>query len=257
MYLQITTRCNMKCSHCCYSCRPGKGKHMDYHTAIDAIAFARNYTETISIGGGEPTLHPRFFDILRFCLQDFDYVWMATNGSQTKAMWRLHNIIENCDYESFEREDYCTCGEEDCYCEPEGLIAQDGKLYVALSLDHFHDRDKVDERIEQLWERMSARQNSHYEIRDVTRSRNGVADQGRAKRTGAGWGDHCVCSDHIVRPDGKIKMCGCTGAPVIGNIWSGIEDKWRLYMDEEHDSPEMNFNYTNCYIATQKRRKEP
>ena len=49
MYLQITTKCNMKCDHCCYSC--GKwGKHGEYETIIDAIAFIRNWNdETISI----------------------------------------------------------------------------------------------------------------------------------------------------------------------------------------------------------------
>lgn len=232
MYLQITTKCNMTCAHCCYSCTM-RGKHMDYSTAIDAIAFARNYNdESISIGGGEPTLHPRFFDILRHCLNDFEHVWMATNGSQTKTMLRLANIIDGCDYDSFDLGDYCTCDpddRDDCYCEPDGLIYQEDKLSVALSQDHFHD--DIDRRVVDLWTRRANKHgHSHFELRDVSRS---VAATGRAKKTGSGWGEHCVCSDHIIKPDGKIRLCGCERSPVIGDVWNGIKQEWqdRIYSD--------------------------
>jgi len=204
---------------------------MDFQTALHAIGFATDYgTDTISIGGGEPTLHPRFFDILKECLREFDYVWMATNGSKTKIMYRLASIIENRDYENFEcdEDDYPDC------------IFQEDKLSVALSQDCFHD--PIDERIVALWRKRSQSRSSYYEIRDVTRNMHGVVAQGRAKRTGSGWNEkECVCADHVIRPDGSIKMCGCTGAPVIGDIWSGIDDKWKpvLWSDEYSDS--------NCY----------
>lgn len=222
MYLQITNKCNMRCAHCCYSCN-SHGKHMDFQTALHAIGFATDYgTDTISIGGGEPTLHPRFFDILKECLREFDYVWMATNGSKTKIMYRLASIIENRDYENFEY----------------GIFQED-KLSVALSQDCFHD--PIDERIVSLWEKRSQSRNGHYEIRNVTHSMSGVAAQGRAKRTGSGWGEHCVCTDHVIRPDGSVKMCGCTGAPIIGDIWNGIDDKWDPVLQSE------KYLNSNCY----------
>ena len=80
MYLQITTKCNMTCSHCCYSCNKN-GKHADFNTIIDAIAFARDCDESISIGGGEPTLHPDFFRILKHCIEEpfIDKVILGVN----------------------------------------------------------------------------------------------------------------------------------------------------------------------------------
>lgn len=250
MYLQITTKCNMKCAHCCYSCNKN-GKHMDYQTAWSAIQFIRDEycDETISVGGGEPTLHPRFFDILNQCLKYFDYVWMATNGSQTKAMYRLHNIINGCDYESFEREDYCQCGNpDDCYCEPKDLIYQEDKLSVALSLDHFHS--PINQRIEDLWRRNSLANKHHYEIRNVTSSMSGIIAQGRAKRTGSGWNtDECVCPDIFIRPDGKLKACGCNNSPIIGDIWNGVEDRWLKVIQSDA------FSYANCFNSYLKRTK--
>ncbi len=48
MYIQITTKCNMTCEHCCYSCNKN-GKHGDYSTMIDSIAFARETMTIISL----------------------------------------------------------------------------------------------------------------------------------------------------------------------------------------------------------------
>jgi len=233
MYLQITTRCNMKCPHCCYSCRPGAGKHMEYAIAIDAINFALDHTECITIGGGEPTLHPKFFDILRTCLDSFDYVWMATNGSNIKAMRRLANIIDGNDYESFDIENYCTCSKqverENCDCYPEDTIHQEDKLSVALSQDWAHD--DIDQWVVDYWTRRSKHQYSHFEIRNVFASSAGATSQGRAKKTGSGTGDHCPCDSIIIKPSGKLKLCGCTNSPTIGDIWQGILPKWQKFME--------------------------
>jgi hypothetical protein len=66
--------------------------------------------------------------------------------------------------------------------------------------------------------------------------------EGRAKKTGSGWNeDDCVCADLFVRPDGKIKLCGCQKAPVIGDTRSGIDDKWAEIMQTD------DFNDTQCH----------
>lgn len=234
----------MACDHCCYSCRPGKGQHMDFSTALDAIAFAADYTESISIGGGEPTLHPRFFDILSACLSRFDYVWLATNGSQTKSMHRLANIIDGNDAASFDPEDYCTCETEEeresCYCEPSGLIYQEDKLSVALSTDHYHD--PIDSRIEALWRRRAgAHRHSHFELRDNSRH---VINTGRAMKSGAGLeNDRCCCSDLFIRPDGKIKACGCARSKIIGDVWRGFTQEGEKLLDSG------KFRATSCYFG--------
>ena len=218
---------------------------MDYSTVVDAIRFASNYDDSISIGGGEPTIHPRFFDILDFALRGFNFVWMATNGSQTKAMYRLANIIDGCDYESFD----CNCSEENleeygCECD-HPYIQQEGKLSVALSQDSFHD--PIDERIVKLWSnRARKHEHSHFEIRNVAASWRSIAGQGRAKKNGY-TDEHCVCDSIIIKPDGKLRLCGCTRSPVIGDIWSGIEDKWQKVIEDNK-----GYQGTNCYKSITK-----
>ena len=213
----------MACSHCCYSCRPGKGKHMQNWS--DAICFASDYTENISIGGGEPTLHPDFFEILFYSTERFYHTWLATNGKKTKTMFKLADILNN-EYYPEDEDDY--------------MYIESDKLSVALSQDCFHD--PIDQRVVDLWKR------NKWEIRDVTRSHDGVTAQGRAKRTGSGWGEHCPCSTQIIKPDGSIKLCGCERAPIIGDIYKGIESKWKKVINSEA------FRYYDCW-TDYKRRK--
>jgi len=247
MYLQITTKCNMTCAHCCYSCNR-KGKHADYSTVIDAIAFCRSMNdEVISIGGGEPTLHPRFFDILKRCLDDFNYVWFATNGSQTKTMFRLADILDGNDYGDNQNNPYNPDTDEDSYYEWQDEhfngIQQENKLTVALSQDYFHN--PIDDRIVDIWTKRANKhsRSSGYEIRNVTQSRNGIIKQGRAIRTG-NWQDDkgCVCPDIIVKPDGSLRPCGCTKSPRIGDIWNGIDEKWKDIIQNDE-----GYRDTNCY----------
>lgn len=51
-----------------------------------AIDYAGDCTEVVSLGGGEPLLHPDFEKILFKCLghENIDYTWLATNGLETE-----------------------------------------------------------------------------------------------------------------------------------------------------------------------------
>lgn len=231
----------MTCDHCGYNCNM-KGKHGEFETICKAIAFARDNfgNESISIGGGEPTMHPDFFKILDYCLNEFDYVWLATNGNFTDKMWRLSNIINNCDYESFD--DYCTCETDEerdnCDCYPKGVIYQENKLTVALSLDPWHN--PIDERLKNHWIKQSSQhKHSGFEIRDVSRN---ISANGRGKNLTDKKG--CLCSDIVCKPDGKLKLCGCNNAPKIGDICNGISEKWSDYMLTDDYS---NYNCFNKY----------
>ena len=244
MYLQITTKCNFHCGHCAFSCNM-KGKHAEYNTVIDMIAYARdNGEESITLGGGEPTLHPRFFDILEYSLRNFENVFFVTNGSQTEKMFRIANIIDDCDFESscFK----CTCDKETlehdgCQCDHPYIYA-DGKLSVDLSLDPFHN--PIDNRIKDLWKKRSSQHTrSNFHIRDTS---DHISGQGRAKKNGYDF-THCICSNIILKPDGKIRLCGCTRSPVIGDIWEGIDQKWQdvIYENEGYQN-------SNCYRDIEK-----
>jgi len=224
MYLQITTKCQMHCAHCCYSCNKN-GKHMERHVWQQAVRFAEEYdSEVTVIGGGEPTLHPDFFEILRRCLDNFNYVWMATNGGRTKTMRRLADILDGEDYQEDEEGIFPISQEQFC---------------VALSLDYFHD--PINEKIEALWKRRAEKRGSGYEIRDVTKSPNSPIGVGRAKKTNSGWATGCCCSEVQIIPSGKIKLCGCRNSPIIGDVHFGIEDKWKEYMDTD------KYRDTNCF----------
>lgn len=253
MYLQITTKCNMKCEHCGFSCNKN-GKHMDLDTFEIAINYIKDYADIITIGGGEPTLHPDFFRILKTCLENFDHVWLATNGSQTRKMLRLASILDDDDISylsenhlPFQKDDET----EDEYDERiDGLvysnaIMNEGKLGVALSQDYYHD--PIDQRVIDLWTR-KAKQNTYgnsngFEIRNVTQSHSGVSATGRAKRNGIGQSNRCICSDLIIKPDGNIKACGCTKSPIIGDIFNGIKDEYQEIIDSDE------FRETNCYFG--------
>ncbi len=47
----------------------------------------------------------------------------------------------------------------------------------------------------------------------------------------------------MLKHDGKIKMCGCTNSPIIGDIHNGIEKNWRDYMQK------IKYQETNCYFG--------
>lgn len=228
MYLQLTTKCNMKCAHCCFSCT-SRGKHGDTRAILDALRFATQYTETITLGGGEPTLHPDFFQILEHALSEFDYVWLATNGSQTETMFRLARIMDDCDEDSFAQEDYCTCSSDDCECEIPYIRAY-SKLSVDLSQDPFHD--PIDERVVTLWrKRANQHAPSTFHIRDTSQH---LIHQGRARKLSDYYETRkdCMCSDRFITPTGDIKPCGCTNAPVIGNVIQGFTDEGQKLMYE-------------------------
>lgn len=229
MYLQITEKCNMTCEHCCFKCTIRK-KHGKYETIKDSIYFISKYDDNaITIGGGEPTLHPQFFKILKKCIENFDYIWIATNGSMTKKMYRLIDIIEQSDNEIF--------------------LKSREQLHIALSLDYYHSN--INENIEGYWKEQSKNNifnynnNHNYSIHNVTKNEYGVIPEGRAKNNRYVYAERknsCVCNDLFIKPDGKIKLCGCKNSPVIGNVYNGIEEKWQdiIYNDD-------SYNDYKCY----------
>jgi hypothetical protein len=113
VYLQITTRCNMLCAHCCFS-STAEGEDMPFEVFKAAIRWDDSQ---VTLGGGEPTLHPEFWKILAYAVSQSDYVWLATNGSRTDDAIALAR-----------------------------LASSDGVLSCALSRTQFHD--KIDPRVE-------------------------------------------------------------------------------------------------------------
>lgn len=94
MYIQVTTRCNMRCIHCLYACGP-RGKDMSFETFKLAVDCAYEHQEDVTIGGGEPTLHPQILDMVAYaCTYGYhrmahESVTLITNGTCDQATWDM------------------------------------------------------------------------------------------------------------------------------------------------------------------------
>ena len=181
MYIQITTKCNMECSHCGFNCTKN-GEHMSLSTWKKVLKWQGD--DHISIGGGEPTIHPHFWRILGEAIAEHSYVWLATNGSKTNTALAL------------------------------AKMAKKGIIGCALSLDDYHE--PISQKVVNAFTKTRKTNWGESdpdcrEIRNVQR----IIASGRAWN----WGEEgCVCEEIIVKPWGEIKACGCDDAPSFGTI---------------------------------------
>lgn len=191
MYAQITTRCNMTCAHCGFDCT-ADGEDM----SLDVFRQVVDLPGKMTIGGGEPTLHPLFWEFLELALSRGSTPGLATNGSMTDTAIRLAEL------------------------------ARQGIICCALSRDKFHD--PIDPRVIEAFD--GAPQQNGYPhvaysddyrvIRDVA---NGLVNSGRCD-----FGQPaCLCPGLFIKPSGDIRACGCTNAPSIGCIQTGYYKQTR------------------------------
>lgn len=193
MYLQITTRCNMTCEHCCFSAtRHGEDMAKDVLRA--ALKLAEDRGETLTIGGGEPTVHPDFWEyvglVLAYSATSDAVPLLVTNGKRKDAALRL------------------------------AALAQRGVLAVELSQDDFHTpvapevvrafqpkRDRYDRGLGSM---------DYRGIRTVQQ----ILPVGRAiDENVATEPEGCACEDLLVAPDGRIFACGCKSIE-LGTVWN-------------------------------------
>jgi len=65
--LEITEHCNLRCPVCYAGSGPERLRHRslpEIEAMLDAVVAAEGEPDVVQISGGEPTLHPAFFDIL-------------------------------------------------------------------------------------------------------------------------------------------------------------------------------------------------
>lgn len=86
--IEIVNSCNLTCPTCYADSLPGTGPLVDavpladLKRRIQGVIDRKGGIEILQLSGGEPTLHPQFFELLRW-LQDhpqIDYVLLNTNG---------------------------------------------------------------------------------------------------------------------------------------------------------------------------------
>lgn len=82
--LEITDRCNLSCPTCYASSSPSYGKHRtleEIDFMLKAIVDNEGTPDVVQISGGEPTLHPKFFEIIDKCrAQPIRHLMVNTNG---------------------------------------------------------------------------------------------------------------------------------------------------------------------------------
>ncbi len=93
-YLLLTRKCNLSCSHCIRSSNSSFSEfmHFDIATSVISQIAEDNPDASILISGGEPTLHPRFFDIVEYATARLKSVMINTNGLSLKKLLALKTL---------------------------------------------------------------------------------------------------------------------------------------------------------------------
>lgn len=213
MYLQLTTRCNMKCDHCCFSCTT-RGKDMSREVFMEGLRLAEECGDSITLGGGEPTLHPLFDEFLGLMLMRHDPMdikpFIATNGTNEKRTMRLLDLSEA------------------------------EVIHVDVSLDPWHDLSMVSTAVMRRARALNS-------VRDVSAYGRQPVARGRGKQFGGP--DVCACETTFIDPTGEMWGCGCKKkGSKLGNIlapsftpprWVSAGDCWDSQYHPRHERKEV------------------
>jgi len=168
---------------------------MTRETFIQTCDLAEQREEGIFLGGGEPTVHPLFWDFVGIALgrsanRLLDCpLGLITNGKRTEDALRLYHL------------------------------AKASVVFAELSLDSYHEI--IDQKVVKTFSRpISPDQTWLNRVRSV----NHIIGAGRAKS----WGDKksCCCSEMLVEPTGKIYACGCRNLSFGTINKPNIPDNW-------------------------------
>lgn len=90
----LTDMCNYKCTYCFGQKPIDKTKFSsleDIENAIDNIARLNRPHYVITLSGGEPTIHPYFFDVISLCHKKLgrklEYITIISNGSRNDRLY--------------------------------------------------------------------------------------------------------------------------------------------------------------------------
>lgn len=82
--IEVTDRCNLSCPTCYAMSSPHYGRHRtldEIETMLDIIVANEGEPDVVQISGGEPTIHPQFFEILDLAKRKpIKHLMVNTNG---------------------------------------------------------------------------------------------------------------------------------------------------------------------------------
>ena len=186
----------MTCEHCCFSAN-GKGTLMSQEVFDKALEIAANYSNDITIGGGEPTLHPQ---ILNWVMQ------AALSAIETSMDFGGPSVL------------VVTNGKKKDVAIKLAKMAHLGIIQCDLSQDPWHDPISP-EVVKEFTryaspDRYSGNRKGNAGIRDVS---SGVKKKGRAITNGLWTQKGCCCPTMLIAPNGDFYQCGCKKTK-LGNI---------------------------------------
>ncbi|MBT8489822.1 MAG: radical SAM protein, partial [Deltaproteobacteria bacterium] len=78
----LTNYCNLNCPYCfAGKMMSRKGNNISVHNFKKAVSYLKkNREKHVGIIGGEPTLHPRFLDLMTYVIEQGFKVQLFTNG---------------------------------------------------------------------------------------------------------------------------------------------------------------------------------
>lgn len=82
--IEVTDRCNLTCPTCYAGSAPGYGRHRtleEIDRMLEIIVASEGEPDVVQISGGEPTVHPQFFEILDLAKsKPIRHLMVNTNG---------------------------------------------------------------------------------------------------------------------------------------------------------------------------------
>jgi len=155
---------------------------MGMSTYKKALALCENYGSAPFLGGGEPTVHPKFWEFLGLALSASASIGegqpgIITNGKRTKDALALAEL------------------------------ARRGVLSVDLSTDSYHE--PIDSKVVEAFKRKPSYDRDNNDMRGIRDGADRVVYPVGRGVDCATEDKGCVCPDMVVDPEGRIWACGC------------------------------------------------
>lgn len=97
--IEITDRCNLTCPTCYAGSSPSHGRHRTFEEVkgmLDAIVANEIEPDVVQISGGEPTIHPHFFEILDYAKTlPIKHLMVNTNGIEIAKDFEFAKRLKN------------------------------------------------------------------------------------------------------------------------------------------------------------------
>ena len=240
--LQITDRCNLQCRHCYI----GEGLRQDLSTGqIERVL--REFEEThglrLLLSGGEPLLHPHFWEV-NDILKDYAFrSVLLSNGTRiTKEMakrLRVHEVQVSLDGMKEGHESLRGGGTFEMVVQAIDHLQEAGIGVSVATMIHQRNLKEFDQLASLLQCKGIREWNVDVPCLEGRLKKNQefwvtAAEAGRLLNYGFGGGWHgsknnSTCGAHLcaILPNGRVSKCGLFGEETVGSVEEGLRICWQ------------------------------